>query len=341
MRAPLYFILSGISGVLVFVWSVLGVAFSLNPDYGTAAIYYRNNSLVRVGPIEGNRDYRAFMLSSKPPSTTPNMAICRFIPSSLQGTFNICTPPAAIADTEILLRALQSSVAAHLGTSFCYAELILHDPSQGDWYQRDVVQESLNRIGLRQAMKGVPVLPTSSLAVYANIQFPIARTDMPQAALSIEFSRWGMSAAVFCVDQLVPEEQRRETITFSDKKSASSLEDSPEEDAARQTEASEALRHISTPPLESCSGVGDMPDEIQVLILHGDSVRDAGFVDLLIDLFGSRLVKEAYDFDPIHASAVAGARASLENMELINLEEPAAFGCRWMSKLYRDRNQEL
>ncbi|KAK1621784.1 hypothetical protein BDP81DRAFT_170708 [Colletotrichum phormii] len=281
------------------------------------------------------------MRSSKPPYATPDLAICRFIPPSFQGIFNVCTPPAAIASTEILLHALQSSVAAHLGTSFCYAELILHDPSQGDGYQRDGVQESLKRIGLRQAMKGVPALPASSLAVHANIQFPIPRTDIPQAALSIEFSRWGMSTAVFCVDELVLEEQRHKTIAFSDEKNASGADDSPEEDAARLAEASEALRRISTPPLGSCSGVGDMLDEIQVLILHGDSVRDAGFVELLIDLFGSRLVEEAYDFDPIFAPAVAGARASHENMDLINFEEPAAFGCRWMSKLYRDRNQEL
>ncbi|KXH67890.1 hypothetical protein CSAL01_12232 [Colletotrichum salicis] len=255
------------------------------------------------------------MRSSKPPYATPDLAICRFIPPSLQGMFNVCTTPAAIASTEILLRALQSSVAAHLGISFCYAELILHDPSQGDGYQRDVVQESLKRIGLRQSMKGVPVLPASSLASL------------------------GDERAVFCVDELVLEEQRHETIAFSDEKNASGADDSPEEDAAKIAEASEALRRISTPPLGSYSGVSDMPDEIQVLILHGDSVRDAGFVDLLIDLFGSRLVEEAYELDPIFAPAVARARASHKNMHQIDFEERAAFGYRWMSKLYRDRNK--
>ncbi|OHE90780.1 hypothetical protein CORC01_13920 [Colletotrichum orchidophilum] len=341
MRAHIYFILCSICGVLGKAWSVPGVAFSLNPDYGTAVIYYANGSFVEIGPFEGTQEYKTFLRSSKPSYTVPELAACRFVPPSLQGIFNICTPSAAVASAETLLRSLQSSVTSHLGTSFCYAELVLHNPSQEDGYQRDILQEALKRIGRRQAVRGVPVLPASSLAVHANLRFPTARTLMPQAALSIEYSRWGMNVALFCVDRLVLEEQRHEIVIFPVESQTAGAQDGSRDNGARLEEAGEALRRISKPPLGSCSVIGDMPDKIQVLILHGDSVRDSGFMDLLKGLFGRKLVAEAYDFDPLFASAVGGAVASHDNMDQAYFNEPAAFGCRWPSKLYREQNQEL
>lgn len=73
----------------------------------------------------------------------------------------------------------------------------------------------------------------------------------------------------------------------------------------------------STTPLGFCSGVSDLPDRIQVLTLHGDSIRDIGFIDLPRNWPGSRFVEDAYNFHSTFALAVAEAIASRENIDRI------------------------
>ncbi|KAK1709736.1 uncharacterized protein BDZ83DRAFT_657204 [Colletotrichum acutatum] len=180
-------------------------------------------------------------------------------------------------------------------------------------YQRGVIQESLEHIGWRQAMKYVPGLVAVNLVVHGNVQFPAARADMPQAALL-----------------LVLEEQHHESVTFGSEKSMI-----PHEIARRRVpqgwqKKSEALRRTSTTPSGSCSGDSEMPDRVQLLTLYSksDLVRAAGFIELLSGLFGSGLVEGTNTFDPTIAPAVAGVIASHQNMVRIDFEEPPAFRYR-------------
>ncbi|KAK7417863.1 hypothetical protein QQX98_004338 [Neonectria punicea] len=137
-----------------------GIAFSLTPEYGTAAIYFQNSSYAK------------------------NSSLCDSLPSSVATlTLGFCDT-AAISDFETaraLLDALKASVAAYLDTTFCFAHLVMPDSHQ--LYQKAVLEKSLTALSS----------PTTSAMLLAPI-------PPEQAVLIVDYSRSGLRLALFCDD---------------------------------------------------------------------------------------------------------------------------------------------
>ncbi|KAK2760147.1 hypothetical protein CKAH01_16550 [Colletotrichum kahawae] len=314
---------------------VPGVGFSLTPDYGTAAIYFQNGSYVEVARIEGSPAYKSFMRKSDnitsiaedlpgisllrnsvcPPLQPLGLAICKRDPD-----FDSC---------QDLLRSLQSSVASYLGTTFCYAGVVV--PDQTWQYQDYIINKAIKSIGLRLTHR---VSSAALLVMWANhINNPDRPHDETQAVLSVDYSESGLNVYLFGEDQGVADLLRQ----VYDQQLGADRRERP-----GHLQAVEALlTEVTNPPLGRDFWGHSMPDKIQRVVLYGDAVMDGGFLDTLKAVVGVDMVDNTHSFKPVFAAAIGMATSSFERVNSLDFNVEPAFGCRWRSRLYDATSEEL
>ncbi|KAI8933115.1 hypothetical protein NX059_009758 [Plenodomus lindquistii] len=324
-----------------------GVAFRLTPDYGSvvspcsinyglqfdsvASIYLKNRTSVPIAQVYGSPEYRGFMRNVSIPAIKDKTALCRYIApyleysNSLLGfTIGACRN-ADITSTLGVMHSLKTAVELYLGTNICYAALSLDAIED---HKKSAAEEALRAIGLRQ------VLPTSQVAktIVAKhlpdyheivngyvLDAPWVLED-PWTVIAIDHSSHWYNIGLFTVEEGISDP-------------IDNFTKGPEIDAERQLEAMErTLSHIiANPP----SGI-QIPEHIHHIELYGDDANNASFHKLLANMLGAGLVRDAKFSNSIFDSTDFSARAVYENMDNPYFErsDPAAWGCKWRSKLY-------
>ncbi|KAM0332565.1 hypothetical protein ACHAQA_002849 [Verticillium albo-atrum] len=315
--------------------TVPGVAFALNPDYGTAAIYFANRTHVEVAQIEGSQLYKPIWhksgdeeawIGKLPGSTLLGRVLCPVLPSVSPA---LCSRRTDLSSVEDLLRSLQASVVSTLGTKFCFADVVL--PQPGLLYQKRIIQDAVKSIGLRQALV---VVDSARAAITANgIGTPSHDLRPQQLILSVDYSASELNVVLFSELSGIIDPERKFYIP--------QLGDAHRSRADHAAALEDVLREATKPPFGKGSFGKQLPNEIRHLVLHGDAVLGSSFLDILRRVIGDTLVKDAHSFSPVFAGAVGMAQLSQGRMEDIDFDVPPAFGCRWRSSLYDADRQDL
>ncbi|KAF4819089.1 hypothetical protein CGCSCA5_v004571 [Colletotrichum siamense] len=314
---------------------VPGVGFSLTPDYGTAAIYFQNGSHVEVARIEGSPAYKSFM--RKRDNTTsivegvPGISLLRnaVCPPLQPLGLSICERDPDFDSCQGLLRSLQSSVASYLGTTFCYAGVVV--PDQTWQYQDYIINKAIKSVGLRLTHR---VLSAAKLVMWANhINNPGTPHYQTQAVLSVDYSDSGLNVNLFADDEGVADVLRQ---VYDQQLGADRREQPGHLQAVK-----DLLTEVTKAPLGHDLYGHPMPDKIQRIVLYGDTVMDGGFLDILKAVVGEDVVNNAHSFEPVFAAAVGMATSSFESMNWLDFNVEPAFGCRWRSRLYDAPSEEL
>ncbi|KAG9256748.1 uncharacterized protein F5Z01DRAFT_487258 [Emericellopsis atlantica] len=124
-----------------------GVGFSLTPDHGVAAIFYKNKTWAEVARVEGSSTYKALMRKAPSTELVPDQrsswrAVTDVVCPVLD-TFKpeLCKRNPDVESAKDLLRNLKAAVASRLGTTFCYTQIALPDRKwayQLPWHSRAV-----------------------------------------------------------------------------------------------------------------------------------------------------------------------------------------------------------
>ncbi|SPO01669.1 uncharacterized protein DNG_04342 [Cephalotrichum gorgonifer] len=311
--------------------TIPGVAFSLTPNYGTAAIHYANGSTISVARVEGSRAYQDFMRREAAPVST-TIPFCDYIPSALGPlALGMCACPVRedTASVEALMRELRASVASSMGTDFCYADLVLPSRLQAPPYQKEVIVKALKNIGLVQPSE---ITRDAGLAaIYANgLGGSFDGGVPPGLVLVVGYSHSGLSAQLFwrSPDGLV--------LSVREDHSLGRGPHTDERAPSRTAGLREVLQAVAEPPFGDdptyVDGGDPLPTEIAHLVLHGDAVNDTAFREILRDALGPRLAEAAVARDPVFASAAFYAGWAYNQINDMAFGKEPAFGCCWGSR---------
>ncbi|KAF4422552.1 hypothetical protein CFRS1_v001271 [Colletotrichum fructicola] len=278
--------------------AVPGIGFSLTPNYGIAAIYFQNGSHVEVARIEGSPAYKSFM--RKRDNAT---SIVEGLPgtSLLRNTACLPLQPLGLAICERdpdfdscqgLLRSLQSSVASYLGTTFCYAGVVI--PDQTWQYQGHIINKAFNSVGLRLTHR---VSSAARLVLWAHhINNPGTPRYETQAVLAVDYSDSGVNVNLFADDEGVADILRQ---VYDQQLGADRREQPGHLQAIKAV-----LTEVTKLPLGYDLYGHPMPDRIQRVVLYGDAVMDGGFLDTLEAVVGVDVVDNAHSFEPVFSAAI-------------------------------------
>ncbi|ATY64962.1 hypothetical protein A9K55_005338 [Cordyceps militaris] len=312
-----------------FVWGLPGVAFHLTPDYGTAAIYYPNDTTITIGPVQGDRQYAAYMRKTRSPLAIFLPILCygsRWMPELLNRT--LCTPDFGVGAVQGLLATLQESVASHLDGPFCFTDIVLPSP-ETQKYQQDIIQAALDNLRLKQPR---PSLHAADMAVAANTRRK--RTDPAldaQVVLAIDNSTYGTNVALVYEEDGVIVRLRQRYMPLG-------AGEAPGSHSRKQTQA--ALEDMQRRPFGKPIWDRPLPEKIQTLVLYGDTTNVPTLGAPLEAMFGIRAVRSAARFNPVFASAIAAARSNHEYLREVEFLEPLG-GCQEGRKRYSYSGFEL
>jgi len=299
----------------------------------TAAIYFANGSFVEVARIEGSPEYKSFMRKHEPAGGElaegiPSVALLRNA-LCLLPRLPFCKRNPDFVSTQALLRSLQYSVASYLGTSFCFTGIGI--PDQTWQYQNDIIQKAIKSIGLRQTPRMVLVANhlDNSKTSGCRSEIPDGRT---RAILSIDYSVSGLNVVLFSEDDGIVDIMRR---IYNQHLGAG------HRGHGHLESVKAALMEVTKPPLGRDFMGTLLTDDIQDLVLYGDAVMDAGFLDILRAVIGSDLVEKASALEPVFAAAMGMAITSYQEMDWMYFNTKPAFGCQWGSSLYDMSSKEL
>ncbi|EQB56317.1 hypothetical protein CGLO_03669 [Colletotrichum gloeosporioides Cg-14] len=314
---------------------VPGVGFSLTPDYGTAAIFFQNGSHVEVARIEGSPAYKSFMRKGDNATSIvedlPGMSLLRnaVCPPLQPFGLAICERDPDFDSCQGLLRSLQSSVASYLGTTFCYAGVVV--PDQTWQYQDYIINKAIKSVGLRLTHR---VLSAAKLVMWANrINNPSTPRYETQAVLSVDYSDSGLNVNLFADDEGVADVLRQ---VYDQQLGADRREQPGHLQAVKAL-----LTEVTKLPLGYDLYGHQMPDKIQRVVLYGDAVMDGGFLDMLKAVVGVDVVDNAQSFAPVFTAAIGMATSAFERENWLDFNVEPAFGCRWRSRLYDAPSEEL
>ncbi|KAH7166407.1 hypothetical protein EDB81DRAFT_284980 [Dactylonectria macrodidyma] len=280
-----------------------GVAFDLTRDYGTAAIYYPNSSYAKVAYVEGSSAYKAFMRRDATATPVHDNSLCHLLPVSLTKlTFGYCDIAASsdVDSSRALLDTLKTSVTAYLGTTFCFADIVIPDRRQA--YQRGVIEKSLVAVGLRQSFR--PSGADYRAVQSHNIPDSTNPNVYERVFLVVDYSNSGLRLLLFCDDYGVGGDLRR---NYQPQLGAAHSDQPGHWDAIETV-----LRRFVEPPLGESAMGNKVPDRVEQLVLYGDAIPDPKLAEVLESVLDVHVVQNAYMTNPIFASAIGGARISFQ-----------------------------
>ncbi|KAF1957719.1 hypothetical protein CC80DRAFT_491094 [Byssothecium circinans] len=306
-----------------------GVAFRLTPDYGIAVIYFNDGTTVPVAQVHGSRQYRVFMRNNTASASTEDSMLCRFLPPALERL-----PPAFRPDLDIcrgtdftstkaLLATLKSAVESYLGTNICFAGLSLDGVEE---HTRDIAQEALQALGLRQV---IPTVQPARYAVHANRpDSEPAYDEDPWVVLAVDYSFHWFDVGVYTIDEIGLVLPVHSTVR------GPRIGEENQLDALRDTLNS----LFANPPPDF-----NLPAQFRYLVVYGDDAKNETLHHMLKDILGSDLVRDARVSSSVFDGMAFMAHVVHEHMDTIDFETQveSAFGCKWRSKLYPKDESEL
>ena len=289
--------------------------------YRTAAIRTKDGP-VKVARIEGNAAYRRFMRKETRPTLWLPEAICDILPSAC--------PRLTLSDvsgTKTLLRQLRASVESHLGTGVCFTGVGLPDYLQAEGYLREVVEQALESIGLRQVGLTYEV---STSVTQVNFGQRENKDSHPRVILTVDYSQYGLMLRLYELDNLRLLDEAR--LIYNLTLGASNSRQSQHWESIRA-----ALEEISRGPFGR--PMDELPDRVERLVLHGDSTQDPELRGILEDVLGSELMAVVEEFEPVFSGAMGIARNVQDKVNWgpwVYDEKPVGWCC-WHSKYHNCR----
>lgn len=263
--------------------------------------------------------------------STDDSTLCRWLSPTLYSLpsfildVDICRN-ADVTSTKALLATLQTAVESYLGTNICFAAFTL-DHVEG--HRVDVAQEALQALGLRQVM---PTGLTAKNVVYAHRGNTFPRFDQePWVVLAVDYSFNWFNVGLYTIGEggIV------DPIEVNDAARGPQIGEDNQLDALKNT-----LRQLFANSLSNVS----LPDQIRHLYVYGDDAKNNALHHLLATILNADLVRDARVVSSVYDSVFEMAYSAHGVMDTIDFETevPAAFGCKWRSKLYSgDQNIEL
>ncbi|KAI6763988.1 hypothetical protein HG530_007777 [Fusarium avenaceum] len=332
-----FLIVTVISSIaLIPLWSLFGkqqnidlpgVAFSLSPDYGTAAVYFSDGSNVAIARVEGNAAYKAFMRRNDVrPSQCKINYIERFVdalpsklcPNGFPLNSNDSSSKADKAAVTSLLQVLKAAAESYLGNSIYFANVASPCGRLNDNYQNNIIERAVHQIGLVGTMD-IAFAGVTLAMIGAGIK---SVSEHPKLILVVDYSRYGFNLHIFCEEDGVFEEHRHHLYLHSHSNQISS----------RRHLIQTALENITKPPFEDTFSFNKLPVEIEELVLHGDDIDDPEFQQVLATVVDQRLIFGAYKQHPLYSTAVGLAENTfLQLNDPFRRKKKAQFGCCWKS----------
>lgn len=297
----------------------------------TAVIYFGNQTFVTIGPIEGDAHYRTFMRGYVHPPTRGWRAYCEALPSSLwlfQRT--LCPRNPDLDAVQSLMKALQLSVASRLGTTFCFAEIILPDP-HNQAYQRQMVDAALANLELKRSF---PILNAATMAVAASALGRPADPNLgARVVLAVDHSTYGLNVALMTdKDGIIVTLRQQHDISLT----------ADEAVVPRRWETLESIvPEVTQPPFGKSILNRPRPGRIQKLVVYGDMADMPTLSASLRKIIGRDATDNASRFEPLFASAISAARNSYDIMRDLHFTERPSRWCGCWSTLYYDQCFDL
>ncbi|KAH7329736.1 hypothetical protein B0I35DRAFT_420720 [Stachybotrys elegans] len=309
-----------------------GVGFSLTPDYGVAAIYYKNGTWAEVARVEGSSTYSAMMRkapSTKVPNKHSSWPLITEVICPVLDTFKprLCKQTPDIESVKDLLQSLKAAVASHLGTTFCYAQIALPDR---EWtYQANVVTLALHSVRLHSI---ISIVDEARMAFWGSELAASGRpeTDDTRSILVVNYSESGLSASLLAEDMGIVDVMRRSR--------DESLGAKNRAQPNHQKQVKAFLEKIMERPFGNDYFGQPMHEDLGKTVLHSDAIRDAEFLETFRSAIGSEL-SNAHGLDPVFAAAVGAAIIGYDRMDDWQFTPMPALGCTWLSGLYIDKGE--
>ena len=219
-----------------------------------------------------------------------------WLPEPVCDRLHYICPRQALSDVfgmKALLGQLRASVESHLGTGICFAGVGLPYKLQAKGYIREVVEEAIESVGLRQVGQTYEV----STAV-AQVNFG-QRKDQDsdlRVILVVDYSQYWLTLKLYKLRVHI-KSRHFYNLTLGASNSG-------------QPRHWEAIRAALEEILRGPFGWrrDELPERVQRLVLHGDSSFCPDFRGLLEDVIGSELMAVVEEFEPVFSGAMGIAR---------------------------------
>jgi hypothetical protein len=225
---------------------------------------------------------------------------------------------ADLTSTKALMSSLKTAVESHLGTNICFAALSIDDPLS---YQNRVAEAALVQIGLRQ-IAGAGRTAKNVIRVFGPDSAP-SYDEEPWLVLAVDWDTHWYNIGLYEIG----EEGILSSVEY--------FAHGPRFDVENQVEAAKG----------ELQDILSKFEHIRHIFLYGKERQSFELLNLLTEMLGPELVKDARGDDSIWTSTNYMAEVAHLRMDHPQFDTSpagdAAFGCKWRSKLYRDRHEEL
>ncbi|KAG5772901.1 hypothetical protein H9Q72_001080 [Fusarium xylarioides] len=306
-----------------------GIAFTLTPDHATAAIFFGNRSSAAVARVEGTPAYKDLMLRQNTSLATSDRSGDFQSPVSqlwdLNGGLwgkNKTTEEMDKAAVEPVLRGLKAAVEAYLGNSICFVTVALSGHEHNHDYLAHVVAEAVPQIGLAEAWNGRPRLP--ALALFSKWLDEGDFGEPDSLLLVIDNSEYGFDLALIYQEEGLVDTLRHSYHPYTGTENATD----------KASLLQHALGEIIKPPFDYKFYGIQVPQTIKELVIYGDNIWDPHFRKTLDATLDSRLIRGAFQRQPVYAPAIGLAEISFRMLNDASslMGKTAPFGCCWKSR---------
>ncbi len=293
-----------------------------------AAIYTKDGASVPVAQVQGSSEYQAFMRKTTALPNSPHNTACQLLspivdmlPSTPMFDTDLCPHP-DVFSVKPLLAALKTAVESYVGTNICFAALSIEESKD---HKARVAQKALRAVGLRQVL-GTILLAKS--VIYGNLPNELPRFDQESwIVLAVDYSTHWFMAGLYTIDEGLVDP----------------IDGFVDDTVTGEKEPLEALEHALKRLIVGQSEIPNLRKLVRRLYVYGDNGHDPALHQLLATILDQDLVRDAYVSNSTYEGMKFLAQEMYGSMQepLFLVGVPAAFGCRWRSKLHHSGHHEL
>ncbi|PNP80339.1 hypothetical protein FNYG_05938 [Fusarium nygamai] len=223
---------------------------------------------------------------------------------------------------EPVLRGLKAAVEAYLGNSICFVKVALSVEETHNDYLGNIVAGVVRQIGLVEVWAGRPRLPV--LALFSKWLHEGDFGEPESLLLIIDNSEYGFDLALVYQEGGLMQPLRHHYHPYTGTENATD----------KTSLLQHALEEIIKPPFDYDFYGIQVPQTINELVIYGDSIWDPDFRKTLDATLDSRLIRGAFQRQPVYAPAIGLAEMSFRmlNDPSSEVRKTAPFGCCWKSR---------
>ncbi|KAF9775221.1 hypothetical protein IL306_006695 [Fusarium sp. DS 682] len=294
----------------------------------TAAVHLDDGSSVAVAKVEGNPAYKAFMRRQNLGAAQKAASYLNRLYSTASYLMGVNTRlwknPQTVQELDSaaikpMLQTLKAAVQSYLGNSICFINSSFPKGERHGDYQQNIINEAIYQIGLTKVWDH-----TYDAGMLAMVGNKLANFSEPEKLiLVIDNSYYGFNLRIFYRDDAMFNDIRYDYQLIGDKSQG------PD----RYHLLRRAIEEITKPPFGSLPITGELPSDIEELVLYGDHISDPEFRKMLELVLDTQLVSRAHKHQPILSPALGLAEATFKqiNDPMSRANRKAQFGCCWKS----------